>query len=92
MYIFATNIKILIMATSKKGTRKKKVYIDTKGAFAKIKRETGEKVTAKSFCADYGYSTPTITQWNEEAPNNITVIYHFMKKYNLNLDDLIKFG
>ncbi len=92
MYIFATNIKILIMATSKKGTRKKKVYIDTKGAFAKIKRETGEKVTAKSFCADYGYSTPTITQWNEEAPNNISVIYHFMKKYNLNLDDLIKFG
>ncbi len=92
MYIFATNIKILIMASSKKGTRKKKVYIDTKGAFAKIKRETGEKVTAKSFCADYGYSTPTITQWNEEAPNNISVIYHFMKKYNLNLDDLIKFG
>ena len=92
MYIFATNIKILIMATSKKSTRKKKVYIDTKGAFAKIKRETGEKVTAKSFCADYGYSTPTITQWNEEAPNNISVIYHFMKKYNLNLDDLIKFG
>ena len=80
------------MSRQKKTTRKKRVYIDTKGAFAKIKRETGEKVTAKSFCADYGYSQPTITQWNEEAPNNISVIYHFMKKYNLNLDDILKFG
>ena len=92
MYIFATNIKILIMATSKKSTRRKRVYIDTKGAFAKIKRETGEKVTAKSFCGDYEYSTPTITKWNEEAPNNISVIHHFLKKYNLQWDDLVKFG
>jgi hypothetical protein len=92
MYIFATNIKILIMATSKKGTRKKKVYIDTKGVFSKIKRETGEKITAKSFCKDYGFSQPTITRWNKEAPETISVIYHFLKKYNLQFDDLVKCG
>lgn len=91
MYIFATNIKILIMATSKKGTRKKKVYIDTKGAFSKIKRETGEKVTAKSFCEDYGYTAPTITKWNQEAPKNIAVFFHFLRKYNLQLEDMVKY-
>lgn len=80
------------MATAKKATRKKKVYIDTKGAFAKIKRETGEKVTAKSFCDEYGFSQPTITQWNKEAPNNISVIYHFLRKHNLKFEDLVKFG
>ena len=90
MYIFATNIKILIMARSKKGTRKKKVYIDTKGVFSKIKRETGEKITAKSFCEDYGFSTPTITKWNREAPNTISVIYHFLRKHNLQFEDLVK--
>jgi antitoxin component HigA of HigAB toxin-antitoxin module len=80
------------MAKVKTTSRKKKVYIDTKGVFAKIKRETGEKITAKSFCEDYGFSAPTITQWNKEAPNTIAVVYHFLKKHNLQFEDLVKLG
>lgn len=89
MYIFANNIKTLIMATAKK-SKKKKVYIDTRGVFAKIKRETGKKITAKSFCEEYGFSTPTITKWNSEAPNTISVLYVFLKQHNLKFEDLVK--
>lgn len=72
--------------------KKKKVFIDTKGVFARISRETGDKITAKSFCEEFDVSSVTITAWNKEAPSAVKILYEFMKKYSVGFDELVKKG
>lgn len=71
---------------------KKKVYIDTKGAFSKLRRERGIKVTGLSFAEEFGMSSITVTDWNKEAPKAVRVIFEFLEKYDLEFKDLVKKG
>jgi hypothetical protein len=88
-YIFARNIKTKYMA-EKKIARKKKVFIDMKMAFAKIKRGTGEKITYKSFAEENDIHPITLLAWSKEAPKVVGVLYEFLKTHNMKFEELVK--
>lgn len=70
--------------------RQKKVFIDMRTAFGRIKRDTGEKITSKSFAEEYGICAITVSTWANEAPKVIRILHDFLKKHNLKFEDLVK--
>lgn len=56
----------------------------------KILAKRGIKTTKKIISKEVGFSTVSIGQWKKEAPEVVTMIYHFLKNHYLKFDELVK--
>ena len=74
----------------RKVTREKKVFIDMKTAFSKIKRETGERITSKSFAEKKQIHPITVLAWGKEAPRVVAILWEFLNEYDMKFEDLVK--
>ena len=68
----------------------KDVYIDFPSTLLKIGAETGKKKLLGSVHKECGVSIVIVKQWETKAPNVLSVICAYMKKYNLKFEDLVK--
>lgn len=68
----------------------KDVYIDFPSTLLKIGLDNGKKKLLGSVHKECGVSIVIVKQWETKAPNVLSVIYAYMKKYGLQFEDLVK--
>lgn len=65
------------------------VFLDFDSHINKLKGE-GIKKQFKEISKDVGFSVMTINAWREEAPEVVTMIYHYLKENDLTFEEFVK--
>jgi hypothetical protein len=65
------------------------VYLDFKGAI-KLLEKGGVKKDLKTIATDIGFSTVSVGQWQKEAPEVVTMLFHFLKDNCITFEQFVK--
>ncbi len=65
------------------------VYLDFDGV-VKILAKRGITKNQKTISADVGFSTVSLGHWKKEAPEVVTMIYHFCQDNMITFEELVK--
>jgi predicted regulator of amino acid metabolism with ACT domain len=65
------------------------VKLDFAGVI-KILEKRGVKKNQKTIANEVGFSVVSVGQWNKEAPEIVTMIYHFLKDNHIDFEEFVK--
>lgn len=65
------------------------VFLDFKNVVA-IMGKRGVVKNQKDIAKEVGFSTVSVGQWSRQAPEVVSMIYHFLKDNHLKFEDLVK--